>query len=486
MSETPTQTHTSEHLVTPALFGRHEILTAQEEITLDNLQEEMTRAIAIHGMNEAEIEYLWWYARGNQPILERVKTVRPEICNRIVENHAWEIVQFVSGYFLSEPVSYVRRGEREDAGDDIALLNNYMYYEDKSTHDKEMATWMAICGQAYRMCLPDNHTSLGEDESPFELDTIDPRNAFVMYYGGFGHRPMLAAHRVFYEREPGAISIRWYGYTATHYFEMEDSRILVWRRHMLNEIPIVEYKLNTMRMGAFEAVIPLLNAINTIMSNRVDGVEQFVQSFLKFKNCEPENLTETVAKLQELGAIVIKTTDGLDGDVQIMAQELNQSQTQTVVDYLYQQVLSICGVPSTTKGGASTSDTGSAVFLRDGWGSAEARARDTELLWKKSEREFLKLALHIIREKHEFNLQLSEVDCKFTRRQQDNQQSKAQALSTMLQAGIAPEIAIATCGLFNDPQDVAAQSAPYLQKWAFVPLMEMMANSEGDADAQSE
>lgn len=481
MSET--QTHTSEHLVTPALFGRHEILTAQEEITRENLLDEMTRALAIHSMNEAEIDYLWWYTRGNQPILERVKTVRPEICNRIVENHAIEIVEFASGYLLSEPVFYIRRGERESASEDINLLNDYMYYEDKSSHDKKIATWMAICGQAYRMCLPDNHTSLGEDDSPFELDTLDPRNAFVMYYGGFGHRPMLAAHRIFYESQPGAIRIRWYGYTQTHYFEMEDSQILVWKRHMLPEIPIVEYIPNAMRMGAFEAAIPLLNAINTIMSNRVDGVEQFVQSFLKFKNCEPENLTETVQKLQELGAIVIKTTDGLDGDVQIMAQELNQSQTQTVVDYLYQQVLAICGVPSTTKGGSSTSDTGTAVYLRDGWGSAEARARDTELLWKKSERQFLKLALHIIREKREFGLQLSEVDTKFTRRPQDNQQSKAQALSTMLQAGIAPEIAIATCGLFNDPQDVAAQSAAYLQKWAFVPLMEMMANSEGDADA---
>ena len=286
----------------PALFGRHEILTAQEEITRENLLEEMTRAIAVHSLNEAEIDYLWWYVRGNQPILERTKKVRPDICNRIVENHATEIVQFVSGYFLSEPVCYVRRGNREGAGDDIAVLNNYMHYEDKSTHDKELATWMAICGVAYRMCLPDNRTDTGEDDSPFELDTLDPRNALVMYYGGFGHRPMLAAHRIFYESQPGAVRIRWHGYTETHYFEMEDGQILVWRRHMLPEIPIVEYIPNAMRMGAFEAAIPLLNAINTIMSNRVDGVEQFVQSFLKFKNCEPENLTETVQKLQELGA----------------------------------------------------------------------------------------------------------------------------------------------------------------------------------------
>ena len=141
-----------------------------------------------------------------------------------------------------------------------------------------------------------------------------------------------------------------------------------------------------------------------------------------------------------------------------------------MVDYLYDQVLVICGMPTTTKGGKSTSDTGQAVFLRDGWSQCEARAKDTELLFKKSEKAFLRLVLHIIKENMEFNLKLSEVECKFTRRQHDNLLTKTQALTQMLQAGIAPEVAISTCGLFNDPMDVVAQSKPYLQKWEYKPL----------------
>lgn len=35
----------------------------------------------------------------------------------------------------------------------------------------------------------------------------------------------------------------------------------------------------------------------------------------------------------------------------------------------------------------------------------------------------------------------------------------------MLEAGLNPEVAIATCGLFNDPMDVTAQSKEYLRKW---------------------
>ena len=201
----------------------------------------------------------------------------------------------------------------------------------------------------------------------------------------------------------------------------------------------------------------------------MDGLEQFIQSFLKFVNCEVDD--KNVEQLRKMGAIVIKSVNNFPADVQLVSQELNQEQTQCLVDYLYSQVLVICGMPTTTKGGKSTSDTGNAVFLRDGWSQCEARAKDTEQLFKKSEKQFLKLVLHIIRESvKEFDLSLGQVEYKFTRRQHDNLQTKTQALLSMLQAGIAPETAIATCGLFNDPMDVALQSKEYLRKWDYVPL----------------
>ena len=86
--------------------------------------------------------------------------------------------------------------------------------------------------------------------------------------------------------------------------------------------------------------------------------------------------------------------------------------------------------------------------------------------FKKTEKQFLKLALKIINVKDDLDLKLSDVDIKFTRRQHDNLLTKTQALMQMLEAGIKPEIAIATCGLFNDPMDIALQSKEYLdRKW---------------------
>lgn len=465
--EQTTEQEQDDEEISRSLFGRKEILTAVDEITKDNLMEVLNKALAIHAFNASQIDYLYRYMRGQQPILFRKKKVRPEICNKIVENHASEIALFTSGYFLGEPVTYVRRGEREGSSEAITVLNDYMFCEDKSSHDKEMSTWMATCGLGYRMILPDRDEE-DEDGSPFELDTPDPRTTFVVYHSGFGHKRMMGVRIIYREPSPGVLNRMYCGYTKTHYFEVVDGALKVWKPHRLNDIPIFEYRLNQARMGSFEPAIPLLDAINNIMSNRVDGLEQFVQSFLKFKNCELDE--NGVKMINKLGAIFIKSVEGLDSDVDLVSQELNQEQTQTLVDYLYDQVLVICGMPTTTKGGTSTSDTGQAVFLRDGWSQCEARAKDTELLFKRSEKEFLKLVLHIIRENKDFDLKLSEIECKFTRRQHDNLANKTSALLAMLQAGLAPEVAIATSGLFNDPMDVTEQSREYLRKWEYKPL----------------
>ena len=447
------------------LFGRIEVLTGVDEITRENLQMVLSQCMAIHWFNSAQIDYLYRYNRGMQPVLKRKKAVRPEINNRVVENHASEVSQFVAAYFMGEPVVYVRRGEEEGLSEDIRILNDYMMFEDKATRDMEMATWMAICGVGYRMVLPDEEAFDDPDLAPFEIDTPDPRFTFVAYSTGFGHKRMMGVRMVWRQRNDGSFKWLICGYTRTHYFEVWDgAEIVKWEPHTLRDIPIFEYRLNMNMLGSFEPAIPVLNAINTIQSNRVDGLEQFVQSFLKFINCDIEE--DTVQQLRKMGAIVLKSVNGMNSDVDIVSQELNQQQTQTLVDYLYDQVLYICGLPTTTKGGRSTSDTGAAVLLRDGWQQCEARAQQTEKLYRKSEREFLRLVLRIMGEtRPNIDLKLSSVECKFTRRQHDNLQSKCQALSSLLQAGIHPEIAIATSGLFNDPMDVYKQSEKYLAKW---------------------
>ena len=456
------------------MYGRRVITTDAIEITDGNIVDELNRAFDTHTLNRSEIEYLWNYYRGKQPILERTKEVRPEICNRIVENRANEIVSFKVGYLCGEPIQYVGRSGEDAISLGISQLNEMMFSESKASQDKEVVEWQMICGTAYRLVLPDSAED--EDDAPFEMFTLDPRDTFVVYSNSIGNKPLMGVKYCTDETGVSTYSV----YTDKHFWEIKASRIINEQAHGLGVIPIFEYPANNARLGAFEIVLPLLDAINNVASNRLDGVEQFIQSFIKFINCDIS--AEDFKELKDLGAIKVKSTDGANADVDMITNELNQGQSQTLVDYLYQTILTICGIPN-RNGGSSTSDTGSAVLLRDGWSLAESRAKDSELMFKKAEKNVLKLVLKICRDSNGTPaevcaLRLKDIELSFTRRNYDNIQSKAQVLVQMLQQPkIHPRLAFAHCGMFSNVEDAYAMSMEYAEEQAKKAL-EMVQNTE--------
>lgn len=440
------------------LNGRRMILTDETEVNIGNVVQILRKALPYHWKNRSEISYLWSYYKGRQPILNRVKEVRPEITNKIVENRANEIVSFKSGYLMGEPLQYVSRGNAENIADAINQLNEFVFAEEKPAKDKELADWFHICGTSFRMVLPDEMAG-EDDESPFEIYTLDPRNTFVVYNNGLGNKPILGVKYVVDENGV----VHYSCYSDHEYFEIVESKVVSYDTHILGEIPIIEYPLNMARIGAFELVIPLLDAINLTDSNRLDGVEQFIQALMLFHNVDISS--EDFDELRERGAIKFKDIDPqLKAEINYLVSNLNQGETQTLVDHMYQTVLTICGMPN-RNGGSSTSDTGSAVIMRDGWSAAEARAKDSELMFKKSERIFLKVVLNICRTLADMDLKACNVEIRFTRRNYENILQKAQVLDLMLKNNkIHPRLAFEHCGLFVDSDLAYTLSAEYAEE----------------------
>lgn len=440
------------------LNGRRMILTDETEVNIGNVVQILRKALPYHWKNRSEISYLWSYYKGRQPILNRMKEVRPEITNKIVENRANEIVSFKSGYLMGEPLQYVSRGNAENIADAINQLNEFVFAEEKPAKDKELADWFHICGTSFRMVLPDEMAG-EDDESPFEIYTLDPRNTFVVYNNGLGNKPILGVKYVVDENGV----VHYSCYSDHEYFEIVESKVVSYDTHILGEIPIIEYPLNMARIGAFELVIPLLDAINLTDSNRLDGVEQFIQALMLFHNVDISS--EDFDELRERGAIKFKDIDPqLKAEINYLVSNLNQGETQTLVDHMYQTVLTICGMPN-RNGGSSTSDTGSAVIMRDGWSAAEARAKDSELMFKKSERIFLKVVLNICRTLADMDLKVCNVEIRFTRRNYENILQKAQVLDLMLKNNkIHPRLAFEHCGLFVDSDLAYTLSAEYAEE----------------------
>ena len=433
-------------------LGRIRIYTDETEVTSENVMEILSRAMPTHMANHNRILYLWDYYRGRQPILDKVKEVRPEINNKIVENRAQEIISFKTAYLISEPMQYIANGDRENLIDDIDQLNGYMRIIGKAGLDKEMVDWMYIAGVGYRLVLSNTED---DDEVPFVIHIPEPWHTFVVYSSQLGNKPMLGVQYII--KEDG--TIRWSCWSKDTLYEIEGDHVLSATPHTYGMIPLIEYPCNTARLGAFEIVLDLLDAINAVSSDRMDGVDQFIQSLMKFINCDVDEKTFTAMK--QLGAIKIKSRDGNKADVEIMTSELDQSQTQMYKDDLYNAILTICGMPN-RNGSGSTSDTGAAVSMRDGWSNAEARAKDTELCLKRSEEQFLKLILKICKDRVNLQMKVSEIEMKFTRYNFADILSKSQVLTTMLASPkIHPELAFRVSGLFTDPEAAYIKSDQY-------------------------
>lgn len=454
----------SENLTTQNLIschGRTVIYSPYEQVTRDNIITILTNALPYFMQNQRQMIYLDEYRKGKTPILLREKKIRPEINNKINVNRASEIVAFKVGYLLNEPVQYVARGtDEEKTTDKILTLNDYMYISDKEYFDRELAEEFSVCGTSYRFCLPTSRN----DVSPFKIYDLKPMEAFVVYSSNVSKKPLMGVIETEILRDEEYI-IAYSCYTEDMFYQIEnngDYIIVREEKHSLGMIPIIEYPNNSSRIGDFELVLPLLDAINIVYSNRIDGVEQFIQGLLKFINVDIS--MEDFEKLKELGAIKIKSNGENRSDVEFLTQQLNQKDVQVLIDSLYQDILTICGMPNQIGSTSSTSDNVGSVIVRNGWEGAESRAKSTELIFKRSEKQFLKLVFNIVSVLKGIDLDLKNVDIKLPRRNYENIMQKSTVLTQMLGSDkIHPKLAFESCGLFTDPEVAYIMSKNYVE-----------------------
>ena len=432
-------------------FGRKVAYTGASVITPENVLKVVGRAVGVLNYNRPFIRYLHDYYVGDQPILYREKTVRPEINNKTVENHALEIVRFKTGQTYGEPVQYVSRKKDDAINKAVDSLNDYMRDAHKQARDIELGTWQSSVGTAYKASLKAEKNSL----IPFRIHVPTPMNTIIVYSLEDG-RDMLSIQQLKDENEEQYYLC----FSEDKYFIIKNGQITKAGINGFGGIPITEYPNNPDRLSDIEIVITALDQINKMQSDRMNGIEQFVQAFMLFKNCEINK--DEFIEMSQLGAIQVKdVAQANKSDVKLMTAELNQEQTQVSKDDVYRQVLVVEGMPDRQQN--SGGDTGQAVYLRNGWDFAEQRAKLDEPFIIEAEKKHCQIVLNIIKQTtNDVPLTVRDFDVKITRNSTDNMLVKAQSLDYLLKNKVNPLIALTTCGLFGDPEKVWIMSKPYM------------------------
>lgn len=450
------------------LHGRRQIFTNEKDITTGNVVRVLNDALMVHNRNRAEEKYLVNYRNGIQPILWRTKTVNSDICNKTVVNIASQINAFKVATHAGEPIQYVSRGSREGVPEKIEKLNSMMLSEGKYTKDIIMAEKMFTTGVAYRLILKDKAVAYAHgdlyDEAPFEIYIPDPENTFVVRLNDVTKRVVMGVTFVFLDDTNSNVRYTVYTDNVTYTIDgtaQTASNIVGIDKHNFGMVTLFEYACNTSYMGAFEPALPLLDAYNLMMSNRLDGIEQFIQAIMVLDGVDMTR--EQFLEMKDLGAVKIPPSmDGRQGKVYYLNEQLDQTQAQTLIDNIYQRILQICGVPS--QGNANTSDSSNngAMIIKSGQWDAEARALETQGMWKNSEMEVLKCVLKICEEAGAIEgLNVSDIEPKFGIHAYEDRLVKVQSFTTLISAGCPPIQAFALSGLSKDPEADALAYSKY-------------------------
>lgn len=461
-------------------------MTDVKEITKDNIISVVSKAFMEHQENVTEEIYLYEYEKGNQPILSREKTIRPDLNATVVENNAAKIVDVHLGYCFSNPITFVQRAKVEPTQkqkktlfgflkkttdeeniDDlkIAMLNKMMQEQSKSAKDIALGRDLFICGVGYQMVLPNRNKNRF---SPFELMVPSPLTTFVVYSNDAYREPVLGC--TYFIHDDGTITLTAYSKYYCFIIEHEMSTLEYRLKESitvnpLKMIPIVEFALND-RMGIFEKVIPLMDAMNLVDSDRINDILQHVQSLLWMHNCQVDG--EGKKNLVDGdGVIMTKSNgDGKEAKITYLNQTLNETEVQKLVDHLNSQMQQITSTPSWQE--ASGGSTTGAMQLSNGWQCLEISAKTVEQLFTESEMRVIDLAVEILKaDRREYDglkdIETADVEIRFCRTKTYDLVSKTNSLVALLNAGVDGLTSFNTVGLFTDPQQAWVDSKKIIE-----------------------
>lgn len=475
-------------------YGRKVIYTDAAEITVDNVLEELEKAIVIHDENAADCNYLINYEAGIQP-LTRTKEYRSDIDVQCVDNIANQITEFKTSYNYGNAITFVARGSvdsgvADDEPSAITLFNECYESEFVRKKTQRLARFVEICGQC--CVIGDIKRDWQDGDSYFDYQVLDPRTSFIVYSNRhIDNRPMMGV-TFRYDLDGNR---HFTVFTKDRRFEVSglykivngtpvDSKYFFGERsgekNFLGMIPMVEYIRSDDRMGCFERVLSECDNLNLMVSDYSNSVEQLVQCVWHTNDVEfpievttddDGNETKTILTPESNDWIQTFTTkNGKKPFITPLVAPYEFDGQLANITARRSWILEKCGIPKTTD--QTSSATGVAMSDAIGWTAAEMIAQRQQNYIESAKMQEAKLMLAIIKKSPDvpsdsplLKLRYTDVQPNIKRQKSYELTAKITAYATGVAHGIDPAHMIRTISLFDDPNQVIADSEPYMKRY---------------------
>lgn len=461
----------------PLLTGRKPLISDLKSISSkEEMLSELERIMPKFLENRVEIRYLQKYYSGNHPaVLERCKTIREDINNKIVVNYAFSATRDIVGYFLGKPVQYVHYDSKESNSDKVSEFNRILNSEEKNLINVEVADDQSITGVGYLGTFISENKKNG---TSLKLERLDPAYTFVVKSSAPDIDELYCVNYFNEQEDPlsGKEAKTVYTvWTQNKRYIIRGGKPSMFSKAGINEadieesdfsyggyLPIHEFPNNTFRLGDWEPALSLMDAIDLNASDRLNDIAQTVQAILVALGVDlsqegvMEQLSEGILNVPNVSNEAMKPI------IDYIGSPLDASIGDVLSTYLESCMNVVIGVPDRKTRSGGGGDTGTAVELRDGWMDIDLVASFKEPFFIKADRDVLGAILYILDTKNEFSgLDIKDIDIKFSRNKTANIQVKAQALSNLLNAGIHPQDAIEWVDVTTDVSAVVDR----LREW---------------------
>lgn len=319
------------------------------------------KLICKHAQERSHLRDLKKYYLGDHAILKHERRNKNAPNFKTVANHAKDIADTSTGYFMGNPIKYNNTAES-----DLEPLLVAFDGAEIDQVDAQNALNMAIYGRAYEYIYA--------KEGLTELDStsVDPENVFLVYDDSIERKALFAVY--YYEikddtKDATKYQAEVFTQNLHYHIVLRDSSMGTTQNeqvepHNLGQIPIIEYRNNHFAIGDYEQQISLIDAYNSLMGNRVNDKEQAVESILVLYGAQLadnlEDAREAMKILAEEGLLELPA----DAKADFLKNSLDENATEILRKALKEDIYTFSHVPNLTDENFAGNSSGVAMEFK--------------------------------------------------------------------------------------------------------------------------
>lgn len=399
-----------------------------------------------------------------------------DVNNIVVVPDLRSMINWKTGYVFGNPIKYAQSKTKET--DDINYLNKYVRSAKQRSVDKEVGTWAYATGVGYYFIEPKSEDFDIETDAPYEIYCREADTCAKVYSSFGGNKPLFDFLYTTYEKiteDKLKLTVKVLDIYFKDFLYTYENTNGEWvrkseqSRGISKPLPLVEKKPNADGIGIVRMGETLQNAVDNLISNGLDNVEDIVNEVWVYYNIslgKDATAQANAHKAMKRGGAIqaIGAKDGLQPKIDTIAPKLSLGEVRELYSIVNSLLHNTCGVPLEVSNTNSGNTTKQGSEVANGYENAYNVALNDINTFISADTELLEKIMWICKNTPNNkidNLSTSEIEIKYSLNLTDNILTKSQAFGTFIQ-NMPPAMALSLCRLSNDPETQGKEIEKYM------------------------